>query len=751
MNLPPPTAFAPPIVTWDSPSADATGSMPFGNGDVALNAWVEPSGDLLFYLAKSDTWDDHARLVKIGLVRVRLFPPPVAPGVSFRQELHTATAELVVTFTPPSAAPTVLRLWVDANAGVVHVEVKSPVPVAATAQVELWRTTQETLPSLEISDVHFSHTAPDHQVRPTVIEPDSVVSDASEGVIWYRHNASSHGPAETLAHQNLAGLPGWTDPVLHRTFGALLRSPGASHKGDLALRSAAACTHRFDVHALTLHPASPVEWLAALRAQVAAIEAQDFGVRRAAHDAWWSAFWERSHIVISPTASTTDRAAPAEVSLAYALQRYVTACAGRGAFPIKFNGSLFTVSWPGKPAGPDYRRWGPGYWWQNTRLPYAGALAAGDFDLLAPLINLYSGPLREISVLRAQRHFGFSDALYLPECLYFWGAVFPESYGDTPASERTDKLQDSLWHKREWTSALEVSLLLLDAYAHNGDAEFLRDRVLPFALPALRFFEHYYPVDANGHLRLEPAQALETWWEAVNPMDLVAGLHAVCARLVALPEDAFAPSDRAWLTAFAARLPELPVIEEDGVRRLSPAEHFELCKNSEVPELYAVWPFRVVSFEKSNAPLGLVALEKRAHRGHFGWRQDELFQAHLGLAEAARDTLVQRVRFHDSDQLRGESYPMRFPGFWGPGFDWLPDQCHGGVIQAALQAMLLQNEGDRIFLLPAWPSDWDVTFKLHAPRCTVVAAEVRQGRLVRLEVDPPARHTDVEVPAAFTR
>jgi len=32
-----------------------------------------------------------------------------------------------------------------------------------------------------------------------------------------------------------------------------------------------------------------------------------------------------------------------KVSQSYAIQRYMTACAGRGAQPIKFNGSLFTV------------------------------------------------------------------------------------------------------------------------------------------------------------------------------------------------------------------------------------------------------------------------------------------------------------------------------------------------------------------------------------------------------------------------
>ena len=47
----------------------------------------------------------------------------------------------------------------------------------------------------------------------------------------------------------------------------------------------------------------------------------------------------------------------------------------------------------------------------------------------------------------------------------------------------------------------------------------------------------------------------------------------------------------------------------------------------------------------------------------------------------------------------------------------------------ALQRMLMQCEGDRILLLPAWPKDWDVSFKLHAPRQTTVECVYRGGKV----------------------
>ena len=57
--------------------------------------------------------------------------------------------------------------------------------------------------------------------------------------------------------------------------------------------------------------------------------------------------------------------------------------------------------------------------------------------------------------------------------------------------------------------------------------------------------------------------------------------------------------------------------------------------------------------------------------------------------------------------------------------------------------MLLQYEGDKIFLLPAWPKEWNCSFKLCAPRRTVVEGRVENGELKDLVVTPAARRADV--------
>ena len=114
-----------------------------------------------------------------------------------------------------------------------------------------------------------------------------------------------------------------------------------------------------------------------------------------------------------------------------------------------------------------------------------------------------------------------------------------------------------------------------------------------------------------------------------------------------------------------------------GRKALAPAEFFANKSNIENPELYPVFPFRLFAFNRPNADWALAALEHRWDRGHSGWRQDDIFMAYLGLADDARKAVVSRARSHD----RGE----RFPAFWGPNYDWTPDQDHGGVLMKAFQ------------------------------------------------------------------
>ena len=356
--------------------------------------------------------------------------------------------------------------------------------------------------------------------------------------------------------------------------------------------------------------------------------------------------------------------------------------------------------------------------------------------MMRPLFHMYADQLMPLQKYRTQLYLGH-DGAYIPECIYFWGDVFTETYGWTPFEQREDKLQEGGWHKWEWVSGLELVWMMMDYYDHTQDEEFLKKHLLPTAHEILTFFDQHYSTGADGKLVMHPAQALETWWKCTNPMPELAGLHAVSQRLLELPAGMTPENERAFWTQLRAKLPVLPTREIDGQLALAPAESFDAKSNIENPELYAVFPFRLVAFEKDNVAVGRVALEKRTDRGNMGWRQDDVFMAYLGLADEARAYVAGRAHNHDERS--------RFPAFWGPNYDWVPDQDHGGILLKTVQAMLLQTDGKKIFLLPAWPADWDVHFKLHAPYRTVVEGEYRDGKLVNLSVTPESRRSDVVI------
>ena len=80
-----------------------------------------------------------------------------------------------------------------------------------------------------------------------------------------------------------------------------------------------------------------------------------------------------------------------------------------------------------------------------------------------------------------------------------------------------------------------------------------------------------------------------------------------------------------------------------------------------------------------------------------------------------------------------ENAPRRFPTFWGPGHDWVPDHNWGGSGMIGLQEMLLQTNGNKILLFPAWPKDWDVQFKVNITGREQISGNYTQQKGLVLE------------------
>lgn len=711
--------------TYWKPAEDASASVPLGNGDIALNAWVAPSGAVCAYVGKSDSWGEFGQLYKVGRFGLRLLDRdgnPVLLGQNFSWSLDLPSGSLTLRSDAGW-----LRLYVDANNPCIRITAKLPPGCRAVFSLEPWRLEKRELQGQEQHGLHMRAPYPVWHGKDTLPE-------LSGGQIaCFHHNEASCWKAN-LERQGLGDLANEEDdPLLGRTFGLLARGAGAARESVQALCIENAATVEWTVAVLTSVASSPGQWVdAAQKLADQCVQVEPEAAWRA-HLKWWEAFWQRSHIRID------GNEAGRKVAAGYEVQRYLNACAGRGAYPIKFNGSLFTVDWgvPGERFDADYRRWGPGYWHQNTRLPYWAMLYAGDFDLMRPFFRMYR---QALPLARERcRKFCHHEGAFFPETMTFWGSYLEYNYGwdNHPAEDPSGNLRrdpdlrghlpQNQYIRRHFSGSLEVVFLAVLFYRFTGDDDFLTDTALPLAHAVLQFYDQHFP-RRNGRMHIHPAQVIEQWWRAENPLPEIAGLRACVRALLGLPPEMIGTPLRSLCQRLQKELPEIPTRAGADGRYFSPAEVWDAKpRNQENPELYAVFPYLHCPPGTEAAEIGRRSFKARTYTHDIGWAQDGMQAALLGLTEAARDSVIQR--------LTTPSPYARFPGFWGPGWDWIPDQDQGGSAAHALQLMALQAYENTVFPLPAWPGEWQADVRLHGPYRSCIKIQSVFGKQPNLELD----------------
>jgi len=720
-------------VVWTSPSKDATGVMPIGNGDIAAGVYAIENGDLYLLLSKNDAFNFAGDMYKTGRVRVALDPNPLKPGKFFRQTLDLPSGSVQI-----EADGVTLHVWADANRPVYHVEINAPQEIAVTAQPEFWNRLDGT------KDVRLER----------------------EGkILWYFPVGDRSAYPDDLKFCQVEHMAAnFPDPYRFNTFGNLLESPALlpdngtlSGKGKL-----------FDlrIHSCAMQTPEASKWIETIERQAARpVNLQNDWEK---HCRWWADFWGRSWIV------ATDNTLPAEArgqfhgepsasgvrdeedgaaltAQSYNVFRFLMACQSRGRIQTKFNGGLFTQQLCVRSdkkrhaavqqadgtqlTHEDDRLWGRRFTFQNQRLLYWPLLASGDFDLMKPFFDYYSN-LLEMRKAITKAWFGH-DGAYFRENIEPTGREIDDAKGKPPKTKAGEQYE-GWYHDYYFTSGLETLAMMCDHVNYSGDAAF-RDRVLvPFAREILLFFDQHYPRGADGKLRLDPAQVIETWWIAVNPAPDVAGLRFCLDELLAM--NAGTAEEQTRWRRFRGEIPEVPLQTVEGRQAIAPAEKWEKKRNAENGELYPVFPFRCFGVGLGSGDLVAWTMRHRSCKDAFGcacWTQDQIHWAYAGNAAEASDGLVHRFRI--------ASTMCRFPLYGREGPDSCPDFDHFGSGATALQRMLVQEAGGKVLLLPAWPADWDVDFRLHLSGTTALTGTVKDGKLLRWDINPPTRKKDVVV------
>jgi hypothetical protein len=746
------TSFNP---VWRTHSRNALESMPCGGGDIGLNVWVE-DGDILFYLSRSGAFDETNSYLKLGRIRLRLDPNPFAPGQAFRQELKLEQGHVEI-----EGGGVLVTIWVDVFAPVVHVEVAGATPTQLTATYESWRTADRDYLPGEVG-MHRSYEG----APKTPISYRDQIAFADNDLVSFHRNRNGDSVFDMLvAEQKLESVKDrlW-NPLRDLTFGLLLRGRGMVSAGQVQgryastdftgwqLRSAQPSrTHDLRAYIHIDQAPRQADWLAGVRA----LAAKDLKRgARARQDTlkWWADFWQRSWINVDPGAGESSQAW--RIGRNYQLFRYQLGTNAYGAYPTKFNGGNFTTDPqyvdPKQPWTPDFRAWGGGIFTaQNQRLVYWPMLKSGDVDMMESQFAFYQRALPNAET-RTQVYWGHKGACF-DEQIENFGLPAGFEYGwnrnvDMPGSADIG-VDASAYVDHLWETSLEFCLMVLETHRFIG-ADITRH--LDLVEACLIFFDEHFrrqgrlmhgqELDDRGHLIFFPGTALETYKNTVNSTVTIAALDCVLRHLLALPDRYLTPEKRAYYRGFLAMIPPLPMRVMQGHRTIAPAALFERIQNVEIPQLYPVFPYDQYGIGRPDLQAAIdtwhYGVDTAAQRNFISWHQDAIFCARLGLTAEAKAITIQKL--DDSGR--------RYPTFWGPGHDWVPDHNWGGSGMIGLQEMLMQTPDERIFVFPAWPRDWDVDFRLHAPGNTIVDAELKGGRIEKLTVTPASRRAQIVLP-----
>jgi hypothetical protein len=739
-------------IVWNSQSKNSGESMPCGGGDIGLNVWVE-KGELLFYISRSGTFDENNAFLKPGRVRIKFTPNPLN-GTEFRQELALRDGYIKIDGSDGKLSVRI-NTWVDVFRPVIHLDIKSNKALKAEACYENWRYKDRLLRDQE------GHQNSYRWVLRGEVKTlkDEVFFQGKDIVFYHRNNEDSSIFDITVKQQGLDSVKSQMfDPLKDLIFGGIMRGSNmepagtcsgkyldTDYSGWILKSTASSRSHKIQIFLHKDRVETAEEWQSGLQQAI-----KDAGMNEKTAFGktcdWWHSFWDRSFIYIRP--DEADPHSPEwQAGRNYQLFRYMLGCNASGEYPTKFNGGLFTydpcLSDSGLRFTPDYRRWGGGTMTaQNQRLIYFPMIKSGDFEMMYPQFDFYLRSLRNAE-LRSEVYWGHKGACFT-EQLENFGLPNCTEYGWDRPSWYDKGMQYNAWLEYQWDTALEFCLMILDMERYTG-----RDITIyiPLIESCLTFFNEHYQYlakqrgmktfDANGHLILYPGSACETYKMAYNSTSTIAALKTILARILELPSGYIDDEKRQEWTTMLNRIPPISFREYHGYKTIAPALLWERINNQETPQLYPVFPWGIYGVGKPDLEIAINTWrydpEALRFRSHVGWKQDNIFAARLGQTVEAAELSILKMK--DSGR--------RFPAFWGPGFDWVPDHNWGGSGMIGLQEMLLQTDGEKIFLFPAWPDDWDVHFKLYAPCNTTVEGIVMDGEIELIKVIPESRAKDL--------
>ncbi len=490
---------------------------------------------------------------------------------------------------------------------------------------------------------------------------------------------------------------------------------------------------------------------------------------RATHQQWWRGFWCRTFVDLSSDDGQAQRAQRWRD-----LHLYHMASSSRGELPPKWNGSLFVTT-------GDKRDWGSQYWVWTTEMLYFPLLAADAIDLTDPFFNMYARQLPNCEIAARQR-WGIAGA-YFPETTAFDGPrVLPDDVaielqdvflGRKPLAEMPPRARELCrfdchlnvvtqppvnsrmsWISHVASSGSELAIHAWWRYRHTGDREWLRSHAYPLLRGTVEFYRHLVRKEEDGLYHLSGTHAHEDFWGVRDSIMDLAAIRGTAPLAIRASEilDVDAELRDQW-KELLQNLAPYPMGSNPQAKALTggaladdvwAAGYLGEVDGQHNPEdvwLTPVFPFEDWTLETRDPAADrivqrLLDVAPRHKSVLNGAGTNTAIRSPIAAARAGRREELPRIL--DRYAAAFSPLPNGMSLFEGPTAASIE---HLGLLTTTLQDALLQcvsprpGEPEVIRVFPAWPTNWNASFRLLARGGFLVSSRIETGAVHFVEIE----------------
>lgn len=500
---------------------------------------------------------------------------------------------------------------------------------------------------------------------------------------------------------------------------------------------------------------------------------------------WWNDFWPKSFVQMSSKDGVADF-----IEQNYTYYLYVMASSSRGDYPVKFNGMLWTT-------GGDQRKWGGNFWGANQSCLYNALFPTNHLELIDPMFKMYSSAYESFETA-AWQQWG-SKGIYIPETVGFDGIPeLPEdiayevrqlylrqkswdqrsgrfmSFAETkqPFLSRwnwkyTGHWEDGCFNYIErgdgpngpvnhiFSRSAKIAYQYWQKYEYTGDLNWLKEKAYPMLKGVAEFYRNYPNVkkEKDGKYHIYHVNDNESIWDGHNTVEEISAMMGIFPAVIKASEilkvdQKMRPVWNEFLTNLSPLptsrdYPDLSDLPEYWVGSLQPESKvrgngqrppdgntmpvwfFDLCNPGGNPEMLKIANTTYDRYFKNgiNNDVYLHVLSKIPAAG-----------AILGRVDAVRFLVPNLIRRSPKDEVLPNRMDLS-EGFYTTNIQRL------GRAADALQLALLQSAPSDpgkepvIRLFPAWPAEWNASFKLLARGGFLVSSTFKNGKTEYVEIN----------------